>query len=150
MTERLAAQGHMTLGERDRRSPIRVRSAGVLLAAVVMTLTGCTTHTSTGTVTGRFGIWVGGVAYRTVPGVGKLVVEQQHRVVSTTQIISGHQFRVNLPVGTYQVTATTSQATCQPVVFPGEVSAPAPVTVTVTSNRSVAVQWSCAILSAVG
>lgn len=126
------------------------RALGITGFLIVTVLAGCSTQASTGTIMGRLNILEGGSAYRTVPGNGKLVIHQGSRLVATEDVLSGHPFDISLPIGTYKVSASAPNASCQPGAVPAAVPRQGPETVTVTADKASRVEWSCPIPSAIG
>ena len=124
-----------------------------IIAGVLVTLAGCAgTQSGIGAVTGTVHIVVGGVEYRTVSGGGNLAIREGKRLVTRVQVSSGRPFNISLPVGTYEITASTPNATCQSGDVLTQVPRLGPVTLTVkvTENKASKVSWSCPIPSAVG
>jgi hypothetical protein len=124
----------------------------VAIAGVLVTLAGCGSQSANGSVTGSVHIVVGGVEYRTVSGGGSLAIREGERLVTRVQVSSGHAFSISLPIGTYEITASTPNAPCQSGDLLTQAPRLGPVTVTihVTENKASNVSWSCPIPSSVG
>jgi hypothetical protein len=128
----------------------RSKTLGVAGLLILTVLAGCSTQTSTGSITGRLLVLEGGSAYRVVHGNGNLVIDRGSQLVATVRVSSGHPFNISLPIGTYKVSASTPNAPCQADAVPAAVARHRPVAVTVTTNQASKVEWSCSIPSAVG
>jgi hypothetical protein len=124
-----------------------------VIAGALVTLASCSgTPSATGAVSGSVYIVAGGVEYRTVHGGGNLAIREGKRLVTRVPVSSGHPFNISLPVGTYEITVGTPNATCQSGDILTQVPRLGPVTLTVnvTENKASKVSWSCRIPSAVG
>jgi hypothetical protein len=94
------------------RSPRIITMSVVAGIAAAVLLAGCSTptRTSTGILRGEFQIVTGGVEYRTVPGVGDVIVRQGSRRLVNHKVSSGNTFKVTLPVGSFQGGSTCLQS----------------------------------------
>ena len=95
-----------------------------------------TPQASNGTIAGTFVMTEGGVELRAVPGQGQLVVRQDDRVVSSTQLASPHPFAVSVPAGMSQVGVHANGS-------PLRVECQSPPQVSVAAAQTVGVELRC-------
>jgi hypothetical protein len=105
----------------------------LLAAAALIALgtAGCSSPSSAGHITGGIGVDEGTASPPNYLGAGTVVVRQQGTTVLTTEVARNHGFDVELPIGSYDVSARIQGFTCP------EVSAH------VTANASVNVRVTC-------
>jgi hypothetical protein len=107
--------------------------AGALLAGC-----GASTpaSTSTGTLRGEFETVTGGVEYRTVPGVGYVIVRQGSRRLVNHEVSSGNTFKFMLPAGSFQVGSSCLQS-------PQETQFSESKTVAIRANMDTRIEVQC-------
>ena len=121
----------------------------VLIAPVLFALSACSTHPSgtpsaDGTVSGTL-VMVGGVAPGTaktpIPGTIELSAHGDHIV--TIRVPVNGTFRAQLPVGRYEISATTPKISSGTNVAGSCVPAHPPIAV--TTRKTMGIQVTCAV-----
>jgi hypothetical protein len=126
-------------------------------------LTGAPTRAieTDGQVCGTVNILVGGTTYRPYPGTAVVGVEQKDRLIRTLSVSSGHSFHVSVPPDRYRVLigcVPLSSSPCAGCERTGQVNGLMSRTpsfvptsaIVVETNRSVNVNFSCVVDSALG